>query len=221
MDVAVVHEEDARAHVVGKLHLVGDNEHGHAFVGQLTDDAEHFAHHCGVEGRRGFVEEDDLGLHGQSAGDGHTLFLTARETRWIDIGFLCQSYFTKERQTFLTCLLRIFMEQLARGQHHIFEHGLVREEVERLEHHTHLLAHQMDGITFSEDILSIDDDTASGGLFQQIQAAEQSALACTRGTDDGDDLAAMDVGIDVFQHIERPVAFLQVGNGDEESVGIA
>ena len=89
------------------------------------------------------------------------------------------------------------------------------EEVERLEHHAHLLSQPIDGIAFSEDILPIDDDTAAGGLFQQIQAAQEGTLARARRTDDGDDLAAMHFSIDVAQDIERAVAFLQVRDAEE------
>ena len=123
------------------------------------------------------VEEDDVGLHGQSAGDGHTLFLTAGEARRIDVGLLGQSYFAQQRQSLLASLFLWLMAQLTRCEDDVLQYGLVLEEVERLEHHTHLLAQRIDGIALREDILAIDDDAAAGGLLQQVQTAQESALA--------------------------------------------
>ena len=50
------------------------------------------------------------------------------------------------------------------------------EEVERLEHHAHLLSQPVDWIAFGENVLPIDDDTAAGRLLQQVQTAQESAL---------------------------------------------
>ena len=157
---------------------MGDDEHRHALLGQLTDNAEHLAHHRRVEGRGRLVEEDDVGLHGQSAGDGHTLFLTAGEARRIDVGLLGQSHLAQQGQSFLTCFCLQHMTQLAGREDDVLQHGLMLEEVERLEHHAHLLPQPVDWIAFGEDVLPIDDDAAAGGLLQQVQTAQQGALAC-------------------------------------------
>jgi hypothetical protein len=69
------------------------------------------------------------------------------------------------------------MAQLAGGEDHVLQHRLMLEEVERLEHHAHLLAQHIHGIALSEDVLAIDDDTAAGRLLQQVQTAQESALA--------------------------------------------
>ena len=49
---------------MGKLHFVSDDEHRHTLLRQLTNDAEHLANHRRVKSRRGFVKEDNLGVHG-------------------------------------------------------------------------------------------------------------------------------------------------------------
>ena len=105
------------------------------------------------------------------------------------------------------------MPQLAGREDHILQHRLVLEEVERLEHHAHLLAQPVDGIAIGENVLPIDNDAAASGLFKQVQAAQESTLASARGTDDGDDLAAMDIHIDVAQDIDGAVTLLKVGDG--------
>ena len=60
-----------------EAHLVGDDEHRHARPGQLAHDLEHLVDHLGVERRGRLVEQHDLRLHGQRAGDRHALLLTA------------------------------------------------------------------------------------------------------------------------------------------------
>ena len=69
------------------------------------------------------------------------------------------------------------MAQLVGCKDYILQNGLMLEKVERLKHHTHLLAQHIHGIAFGEDVLVIYDDTAAGRLFQQIQTAQERALA--------------------------------------------
>ena len=51
-------------------------------------DVEHLVDHLGVERRGGLVEQHDLGLHGERAGDGHPLLLAAREVGRIVVGLV-------------------------------------------------------------------------------------------------------------------------------------
>ena len=57
--------------------FVGYAEHGHAGGGQLAHGVEHFLDHLRVERRGRLVEQHDLRLHGERAGDGDPLLLTA------------------------------------------------------------------------------------------------------------------------------------------------
>ena len=86
VDAAFVHVEHTGADVSGKRHFVGDDSHGHALLGEIFDNAEHFAHHGGVEGGGGFVEKDDFGVHGEATGYGHALLLSAGELRGHGVG---------------------------------------------------------------------------------------------------------------------------------------
>jgi hypothetical protein len=49
------------------------------FFGQFDHDVQHFLDHLRVEGRGRLVEQHDLGLHAQRAGDGDALLLAAGE----------------------------------------------------------------------------------------------------------------------------------------------
>ena len=74
--------------VASEAHLVGDDHHGHAFLGQGPHDAGDLTDQFGIERRGGLVEEHDRRVHGQSAGDGDTLLLAAGELRRIGISLL-------------------------------------------------------------------------------------------------------------------------------------
>ena len=61
----------------GKAHLMGNDHHGHTVLGQIDHDIEHFIDHFRVKRRSRFVKEHADRIHCKSAGDGHTLLLTA------------------------------------------------------------------------------------------------------------------------------------------------
>lgn len=77
VDLPLIHIEDPGGHVPGKLHLVGDDHHGHPLLGQAADDPQHLGHHGGVQGGGGLVKQHDLRVHRQGPGDGHALLLPA------------------------------------------------------------------------------------------------------------------------------------------------
>jgi hypothetical protein len=56
--------------------------------GELDHDVEHLLDHLGIEGRGRLVEQHDLRLHAQRAGDGDALLLTARELAGVLVRLL-------------------------------------------------------------------------------------------------------------------------------------
>lgn len=64
-DLAVGHKHDAVGYAAGEVHLVRDDDHRHALLGQTDHDFEHLVDHLGVKGARGLVKEHGLGLHGE------------------------------------------------------------------------------------------------------------------------------------------------------------
>lgn len=64
-DLAVGHKHDAVGHATGEVHLVRDDDHRHAPLGQTDHDLEHLVDHLGVKGACGLVKEHGLGLHGE------------------------------------------------------------------------------------------------------------------------------------------------------------
>ena len=89
-DLALVHEDHAIGHVAGEADLVGDDQHGAALVGQLPHHAQHLADQLDVERRGRLVEQDQLGLHRQHAGDGHALLLAAGQPLRIVVELMAE-----------------------------------------------------------------------------------------------------------------------------------
>ena len=77
VDRAVGQEDHPARDVVGEAHLVRDQQHGAALLGERADDAQHLADQLGIERRGRLVEQQQLGIHGQRAGDGDALLLPA------------------------------------------------------------------------------------------------------------------------------------------------
>ena len=103
-DLAAVHEEDPCPHLPGKAHLVGDDHHGHAHVGQTLDQIQDLPHHLGVQSGGGFVEKHHLRVHGEGAHDGDPLLLPARKGRGIDVRLILQPDALKKLQRALLSL---------------------------------------------------------------------------------------------------------------------
>ena len=55
-----------------------------------------------------------------------------------------------------------------RCQHDILDHGFVIEQVEMLEHHSHLLAVDIDVHAHIRNIYAIKKDLPSGGIFHTV-----------------------------------------------------
>ena len=109
-DLSLIHEHHPVADLPGKTHLVGDHHHGHPFLGQVDHDVEYLADHLRVEGRGRFVEEHDLGVHGQGAGDGHALLLAAGKLRRVTVSFFGDTDLLEQRiAIFSASSLAIFL----------------------------------------------------------------------------------------------------------------
>ena len=201
LDLAVVDEDDAVGHLTGKAHFVGDHQHGDAGVGQLLHQFQNLAHHFGVEGAGGLVEQDHVRVHGKGTGNGNTLLLAAGKALGVGIGLVGQTHAGQQ----FVCLggdgFLILQLQQGRGQLQIFLHSQVREQVEVLEHHAHLLAYTVD-VGFVH-LGALKFDAAGGGNLQPVQAAQKGGFAAAGGADQADHVAAVDVDINALQHVQR------------------
>jgi len=83
LDGALVQEQHAVADLPREAHFVRHHQHGAALPGEHPHHAQHLAHQLRVQGAGRLVEQDDLRLHCQRAGDGDALLLAAGQVRGI------------------------------------------------------------------------------------------------------------------------------------------
>ena len=76
-DHPVVEHHHAVGRLASEAHLVTDDDHRHAFVGELLHHRKHLADHLGVERAGRLVEEHQGRPHRQRARDRHALLLAA------------------------------------------------------------------------------------------------------------------------------------------------
>ncbi|BDZ54876.1 hypothetical protein GCM10025870_19490 [Agromyces marinus] len=91
-DSAFVHEHDLVGDFAGEAHLVGDDEHGHAALGEAGHEVEHALDQFRVQGAGGLVEEHHLGLHREGAGDRDALLLPAGQVSGPVVGAVGQAH---------------------------------------------------------------------------------------------------------------------------------
>ena len=76
--------------------------------------------------------------------------------------------------------------------HHIVQRGQVRKQVELLEDHADALAHLVLVDLGRRDLLLFQPDAAAVGRAEQVDAAQERALARAAGADQHDYLARVD-----------------------------
>ena len=101
-DFAVVEDRNVIADLLHHAHLVCDDDDGDAklFV-DVADQLEDLARRLGVERARGLVAEQNFGVRGEGAGDGHALLLSAGELRGIGLGLILEPHDVEEFQSSL------------------------------------------------------------------------------------------------------------------------
>ena len=135
--LAVVHHNDT-VRLLGLRHVVGDEHHRHAPLPvQPMDGVQHLPPSVGVQHSRGLVQHDALRLHGNDAGNGHPLLLSAGEQVRRMAGKITHTHRLQRIVHPLTNFLRR-NAQIFRGKGHILLHHVGDDLVIRvLEHHAH------------------------------------------------------------------------------------
>src|SRR3989449_4577754 len=215
----LVHEDDAVGDAAGEPHLVRDAHHRHALAGERGHDVEHLVDHLRVERGGRLVEQHDLRLHGERAGDGHALLLTAREVGGIGVRFLAQPDPLEQRARRLLGLGAREPPYLHRRQHDVLQLRHVREQVERLEHHAHPRAQGRQVHPALRDRVAQHDDVTGLNALEPVDAADEGGLAGTRRPAHDHHVAGADGEVDVAQHVELAEPFVDVSEDDRGVAG--
>jgi hypothetical protein len=188
--------------------------------GELAHDVEHLADHLRVERRRRLVEEHDLGLHGQGAGDRHALLLPAGQLGRVLVRLLGNAHPLQELHRHLLRRSRASLRTFRFGpEGDVLERGQVREQVERLEHHPDLAADGGDVADVVRQLDAVDDDLPALVLLEPVDRADEGRLAGARRAEDDDHLARRqticDGQVDAAQHVELAEPLVHVAADDE------
>ena len=189
---------------------MGHDDAGHAGVHQALDDGQHLADHFGIQRGGGLVEQHHFRLHGQRAHDGQALLLSAGQAVRVLVLLLQKAHAVEQLLGQLIGLgLGLFAQHDGR-QRDVLLHRLVREDVEVLEHHAHVLAQLVDVGALGGQLGALVEHLALLRDFQKVQAAQERALAGAGRADDGNDLALLNLFVDALQHVQLAEGLVQI-----------
>src|SRR6478672_3718920 len=214
-DRAVGHEHDAVRGGAGKAHLVGDDDHRHALLGEVDHHVEDLLDHLRVECGGRLVEEHHLRLHRQCTGDRDPLLLAAGELSGVLLGLVADADPVEQLARLLLGGFLLLPADLDRAERDVLEDRLVGEEVEALEHHPDLGAQRGEGLALLRQRLAVERDRALVDRLEAVDRAAQRRLARARRADDHDDLAALHGEVDVLEGVELSEVLLHVAQHDE------
>src|SRR5215210_3948555 len=203
-DGALVEEAHTVRDVAREAHLVGGDEHGHALVGELLDDAQDLGDELGVQGARHLVEQHEARPHSERPHDGDALLLAAGEAVGVLVPLVEQAEALEQAQGALIRALTVHLEHLARGERDVLRDGHVREEVEGLEDDTDTPADAVHVHAAGCDLLPLHPDAPRVDGFDQVYALEQRGLAGARSPDQTHHLVRLDDEVYTFQYLVLP-----------------
>lgn len=118
--------------------VVGDQDHGDAFCPvQFPDRADHLGPSARVQHGRGLIQDDAFRFHGDDAGDGDTLLLSAGQIAWLRVQLVGQSYKLEQAlHLFIDLVLRVL--PAGHRQSYISVYCLPLQKRELLEYHSYM-----------------------------------------------------------------------------------
>ena len=195
-DLALVDDADAVGHLLGLFDVMRGQDDGDAFGLQRPHHFPHALAQFDVDAGGGLVEEQHLRLVRQRLGDHHPALHAAGQGD--DLGVLL----VPQRQVL----------------QHLFDMSGVFRLAEQAAAETHRRPHRFEGVgvqllrhqpdqrarraVIPVDVMAVDRDTALAQIGDAADDADQRGLAGAVRPEQGEDLAAPDVEIDVFQRLE-------------------
>ena len=189
----------------GEGGVVGDDHHGHALLpaGVLKELQNLLARHI-VQGARGLVAEEELGVLGQGPGNGHPLLLAARELGREVAQPLPQAHVPQDLLGGEGILADLG------GQLHILQGGQVLHQIVELEHKPDVVP-AVKGellLVVAVDALPVHQNGALVAGVHAPQNVEYRGLSCARGAHDDAELSLFDLKGDVAHRVDDHLAHL-------------
>jgi hypothetical protein len=198
-DPATLEERHPVGDVAGKAHLVRRDDHGHAHPGEVPDDRQDLRDEHRVERRGDLVEQQDRRLHRQRADDGDPLLLSPGQPVGDGVALVEQA---EPPAQLLRARLGVRPgqpEHLDGRKGDVPDHGHVREQVVGLEHDADAATHAVHVHAPRRDIRTLDEDAPGIDRLQQVDAAQQGALARPGRADEAYDLVVVDHQVDAVE----------------------
>ncbi len=164
----------------------------------------HALTHQWIQRREGLIHQEDVRVVGKGAGNAHALAHAAGEIGDIFIFPAVKANHINHLHGLIEALL-LFDTAYLQPERYVIQYAAVRQEAKALEYHGHFTAAefaQLLGAVLS-NVFIFKQYLARGGTPQHIEASDDSGLARTAGTDQGEYLAAFHVKAHVIH-----------GNGD-------
>lgn len=170
----------------------------------------------GVERGRGLVGEEHGRLAGERPGDADTLLLPAGELRGVRLGLVGEADEVEQLTDPARPLPPRHAHDLQR-EGHVPRDRAGRQQREVLVDHAdaHAGPAQLP-LRQRGQLLPVDRDGARGGLFEQVDAAQQGALARAALAEHAEDLSFADMEVHAVEGDDGPVDLAQAGNSDHE-----
>jgi len=199
---ASVLQHDQPLHVGGDLlHAVAHHDDGRVLGGLVVADVlQNALAPRRVEARRGLVEDQHLGLHGDDASNGDAALLPAGQVERRFLEVLLPDADKSGRAVHA-------LVDLALGQAHVFgpegdvavDRLLEQLVFGVLEHQPHLEADAAREFDVPPDVLPVEEHAAGRGLQKPVEMLDEGRFARPRMADHADKLAAFDRKAHVLQ----------------------
>lgn len=198
-DDAVGHIHDVAGDIAREGHFMRYDDHRQPLFGQPAHNIKHFTDHLRIERARRLVKQQHFRLHGERAGDGHTLLLPAGELGRPCVDIRRHADLRQVLHGGLLGLLTAALERRDLPGDAVVERGHIVEQVEALEHHANLRAVLDEVKVLGRDVLPMVEHLAGGRRLKQVDAAQHRALAGAGRADNAHDLALFHAEVDVAQ----------------------
>ncbi len=213
---AVLHDRDPVAELQRLGEVVGDEDHR---LLHLVLEADHLVLHVAADQRvqraEGFIEEHDLRVGRQRAGQADALLHPARELVGVGIPPPAETHDVEDliRLRFPGCLLHALDLQ---AEPDVLDDPAVRQQAEVLEHHADLrAAHLAEPLVVEhQDVLPVEEHAPGGRVVQAVQHPHERRLARAGQAHDHEDLTRGDVERDVADGDDASGLQLELGPGE-------
>ena len=192
---AVAHQQDLVGQQDRLVDVVGDHEHGlvrglHDLQKLVLDGA---AGQC-IERAEGLVEQQHLGLDGKGAGDADALLHAAGKlSRLFVEGVAEADHFEVAGAVLPDLFLRPLGPLRLDGEGNIAQHAHPGHQGVALKHHAAVEAG-------AAHLATVHEGVARRGFFESGQHIEDGGLAAAGVADDANELALVDVEVDVLEY---------------------